>query len=51
MPDPMLAPRVIDDDEAGYGQVIGDGTVSEDSREQAEWAVVACPDRAICIDA
>jgi len=45
-----LAPRLFTDDERGYGQVIGDGTLSEAEIEDAQRAVLACPERAITIE-
>jgi len=45
-----LTPQLFSDDERGYGQVIGDGTVGEGELSAAERAVVACPERAIILD-
>ncbi len=43
-----LAPRLIVDDERGYGGVIGDGNLTDDAAlEEADRAVRACPERAI----
>lgn len=44
-----LAETLFVDDEAGYGQVIGDGTVSLDQQEAARGAVKSCPEQAISI--
>jgi ferredoxin len=44
-----LVPELFVDDENGYGQVIGDGTVSDDRREMAVRAISACPERAISL--
>ena len=46
----VLTPELFTDDERGYGQVIGDGTVSDSQREAAERAVRACPERAITVE-
>jgi ferredoxin len=45
-----LAPELFTDDERGYGQVIGDGTVDAGTLEAARRVVVACPERAITLD-
>ena len=42
-----LAPSLFGDDEEGYGQVLGDGTVSPDQEREARLAVVNCPEHAI----
>ena len=42
-----LAPNLFGDDEEGYGQVLGDGTVSPDQERDARLAVVNCPEHAI----
>jgi ferredoxin len=42
-----LAPDLFGDDEEGFGQVLGDGTVSPDNERQANLAVANCPERAI----
>ena len=44
-----LAPDLFTDDERGYGQVIGDGTVTDDTGVQALGAVRACPEHAVSI--
>jgi ferredoxin len=44
-----LAPEVFTDDEEGYGQVIGDGTLTPDNTEKARLAVDNCPEGAISI--
>ena len=44
-----LAPDLFTDDERGYGQVIGDGLVSDLHRDQADKAIRACPERAITL--
>lgn len=46
----VLSPSLFTDDDEGYGQVIGDGTVSDDLREDAERAVKGCPERAIVLE-
>lgn len=45
-----LAPNVFVDDDAGYGQVRGYGTIGDDLVEEARRAVVACPERAITLE-
>lgn len=45
-----VAPALFTDDDRGYGQVVGDGAVSDDEREQADRAVLACPERAVTIE-
>jgi ferredoxin len=45
-----LAPELFTDDERGYGNVVGDGTITEAQREAAERAVRACPEDAISIE-
>lgn len=45
-----LSPSVFTDDDRGYGQVIGDGTITADQLEDARRAVLACPERAITFD-
>jgi ferredoxin len=42
-----LAPGLFGDDEEGYGQVLGDGTVPLDAERQARLAVSNCPEHAI----
>jgi ferredoxin len=42
-----LAPGLFGDDEEGYGQVIGDGTVPPGEQDAARRAVANCPERAI----
>ena len=42
-----LAPDLFGDDEEGYGQVLGDGTVAPDQKRHAQLAVVNCPEHAI----
>ncbi|HMH36407.1 MAG TPA: ferredoxin, partial [Streptosporangiaceae bacterium] len=42
-----LAPDLFGDDEEGYGQVLGDGTVAPDQERHARLAVVNCPEHAI----
>ena len=42
-----LAPAVFDDDEEGYGQVLGDGVVSPEREDDARRAALNCPERAI----
>jgi ferredoxin len=42
-----LAPDLFGDDDEGFGQVRGDGTVTPDTERQARLAVANCPERAI----
>ncbi|MEV4173614.1 ferredoxin [Nonomuraea sp. NPDC049709] len=42
-----LAPGLFTEDGEGYGQVIGDGTVSPDEERPARLALANCPERAI----
>ncbi len=42
-----LAPDLFGDDDEGYGQVLGDGTVSPDDEHDARRAVANCPEHAI----
>ncbi len=42
-----LAPDLFGDDDEGFGQVLGDGTVTPDNEHQARLAVANCPERAI----
>ena len=45
-----LAPGLFVDDEAGYGQVIGDGVVSDDQLAAARTAVQSCPEQAVHLE-
>lgn len=42
-----LAPDLFGEDEEGFGQVAGDGTVPPGRDHQARLAVANCPERAI----
>jgi ferredoxin len=42
-----LAPDLFGDDEEGYGQVLGDGTVPPNREREARLAMVNCPEHAI----
>ena len=42
-----LAPSLVGDDEEGYGQVLGDGSVPPDREREARLAEVNCPEHAI----
>ena len=42
-----LSPGLVGDDEEGYGQVLGDGTVPPGEQDAARRAVANCPERAI----
>lgn len=43
------APELFEDDENGYGHVIGDGDVPDDLAAKARKAMQACPERAISL--
>lgn len=43
------APAVFTDDDHGYGQVTGDGTVPDGEGESARHAVANCPEGAISL--
>jgi ferredoxin len=45
----MVAPVLFNDDERGYGQVIGGGEVPLEHEEMARQAVLACPEQAITV--
>lgn len=46
-----IAPELFEpDDDDGYGQVIGDGTLADDQRDLAMKAVNNCPERAVVLD-
>ncbi len=45
-----LFPDLFGDDESGYGQVIGDGSIGDDQLDEARSAVVACPEDAVAIE-
>jgi ferredoxin len=42
-----LAPGLFGDDEEGYGQVLGDGTVPPELERDARLAAANCPEHAI----
>jgi len=42
-----LAPDLFGDDDEGYGQVLGNGTVSAGEEHDARKAVANCPEHAI----
>jgi ferredoxin len=44
------APSVFTDDDQGFPEVIGDGTVSADRAESARHAAANCPEGAIHVD-
>jgi ferredoxin len=44
------AAGVFVDDDAGYGQLVGDGTVPAGQEDAARRAAVACPEQAITVD-
>jgi len=41
------APHLIVDDDAGYGQVVGDGEVAPEHEAEAEHAAASCPEHAV----
>ena len=45
-----LFPELFTDDESGYGRIVGDGVLGEDSSDAGERAVLACPEQAIRIE-
>ncbi|MDQ2649823.1 MAG: ferredoxin [Actinomycetota bacterium] len=46
-----VAPELFEpNDEDGYGQVVGDGTISDDQQALATKAVNNCPERAIVVE-
>ena len=45
-----LSGRIFVDDDAGYGHVVGDGSLSASDVTEAERAVAACPESAIRIE-
>jgi ferredoxin len=44
-----LVPELFEDDEAGYGRVKGNGTVSPELAAVARRSVGVCPERAIVL--
>jgi ferredoxin len=42
-----LAPALFDEDEEGYGQVLGDGVVPPEGQDAARRAALNCPEHAI----
>ncbi len=42
-----LAPHLFEDDDQGYGHVVGDGVVPDTQLAEARSAVANCPERAI----
>jgi len=42
-----LAPQLFTEDEEGYGQVLGDGTVGSNDEHAARLAMANCPENAI----
>ena len=45
-----LAPRLIEADDIGNGQEIGDGSVPPDQEKNARLAVANCPERAVILE-
>jgi ferredoxin len=46
-----LIPSLFVDDELGFGQVRGDGTIAPGLEQDAQRAVRACPEHAITVEA
>ena len=44
-----LAPDVFTDDDEGYSQLVGDGTIASADADRARRAVANCPENAISI--
>ena len=44
-----LAPALFGEDDEGYGQVLGDGTVPAGKEQEARLAAANCPERAISV--
>jgi ferredoxin len=44
-----LAPGLFGDDEEGYGEVLADGVVPADLRDEARRAALNCPEHAIVV--
>jgi ferredoxin len=44
-----MAPNVYTDDDQGYAQVSGDGTVGDDEAEAARAGAANCPESAIIV--
>ena len=44
-----MAPNVYADDDEGYGEVIGDGTVGIEAAEAARSGAANCPEAAITV--
>jgi ferredoxin len=44
------APQLFIDDDQGYPEVIGDGTVPDGEEDAARHAVANCPERAITLE-
>ncbi|HEY7279906.1 MAG TPA: ferredoxin [Trebonia sp.] len=42
-----LAPDLFGADDEGYGQVLGEGVVSQEAKHDADLAVLNCPEQAI----
>jgi len=45
----VVAPGLFSDDDAGFGQVAGDGRLAPDGLAEAERAVAACPEQAVSV--
>ncbi len=44
-----LTPELFTDDDRGFGQVLGDGTVTDGLQAAARTAILACPEHAISL--
>jgi ferredoxin len=42
-----IAPDLFGDDDEGYGLVLGDGIISQETEHDARLAVLNCPEQAI----
>jgi len=45
-----VAPELFTDDDRGYGQVIGDGSIDDHRLDLARRAALACPDQAVTVE-
>ena len=45
-----LAPLVFTCDDAGYAELVGDGTVAPELADQARLGAANCPERAITVE-
>ena len=45
-----LFPELFSDDDSGYGQTVGDGSVPDDHLDEAQRATLCCPEQAITVE-